>query len=306
MNHIVQYFYIEDEKSMSKYGVNETNYRKKNEYYFRCIVNFYYSSLVYNKDSKHYFITNTIDNLNFIDKFDFYKFCKENSIEIIEKKSNHVKRNKKWAGSMYFFDAIEYFLNSGTYTKNDNYIFFDNDVLLNGNLGDMFNKIGNFNYLLYDINHEIKRENNFHDIKIEDLPSNIKAFGGEFIALKGAKLQEFIALFYDTQKKYNFLKTEEHYLSYMFINKKEIELANDYMKRIWTTFKYNNREQDDYKLYIMHIPSEKEFGLFYYNKILMRKKKYERDKALKYVSILKRPLRLKIQLLIKKVVSRLK
>ena len=311
MNNIITYFYIEDKDNRSKYGVQESNYEKKNEYYFRCIVNFFMSSLYYNKNSKHFFITNDIKNLNFIQNLDFYKFCKDNNINIIQRKSKHVSKQEKWAGSMYFFDAIEYFAEQDNINQNDNFIFFDNDIFFNSNIDAIFSTVNNYSYMLYNIEHEYKEDNkwvgNFNDLKKDYLTNYFTPYGGEFFAIKGKKLIEFMNCYYKHNSNKE-LKTEEHYLSYIFsnlINKNEFKICNDYLKRCWTTYKHNNIANDDYKKAIIHVPSEKEYGLYWYSSLAIKKNKYEPDVILKYCGIKKRPINIQIKRILKKIKSKI-
>ena len=52
---------------------------------------------------------------------------------------------------------------------------------------------------------------------------------------------------------------------------------------------------------MVHSPNEKEYGLYWYNKILIKDRVYNPKKALRYCSILERTLTIKIKYIIKKI-----
>lgn len=299
MNHIITYFHLEKVEEVNSYGVPGNNLNK-NEYYFRCILNFFYSSLYYNKGAKHYLICNETDNIEFIDNIEFKKFILDNDIELINIESKYVKKNRKWAGSMYLFDAIEYF--SDKSIDNDNYMFFDNDILIHHNLDDCNILSKNFDCILYDITHEYKKDDkwliNYNDIdSIYTKDTEFIPIGGEFLAIKGKYINKFINKFKSIKDKRGLL-TEEHFLSFMsayklFDCEKILIKDTDLIRRIWTTFKYNNVQTSDIQLKILHLPSEKMYGLKWLSDYIIKKIKnnseYNKNIALVYTGIIKKP-----------------
>lgn len=289
MNNIITYFYLEPKDQSSICGVNEKDYTKKNEYYFRCNVDLFYSSLHFNKNCRHYFIINDASNLDFINNFDFKKFCSEKGIEIIEQKSKYVRQQKAWAGCMYLFDAIEYFKENNLVNDDDNYIFLDNDILFNGSIENIVNK--DFDYMCYNIIHEFQCENNFNGLDISNNKEISNCYGGEFFALKGKNISTILNIFKDIYMKYDYF-TEEHYLSHILSGEKKkgkaVVEVNDSLKRCWTTFKYFNGKKEDRALTILHLPSEKEYGLYCCSKRFIKHDEYNRAAALRLCSVGKR------------------
>jgi len=263
MNKIITYFYFEDTNKVGGYSnVRFKNYFKHNETYMRCILNFFVSSKKFNSNSDFYFITNRpIESINYIKNFDFKEFFKKNNIKFIYKESKFVNpKQEKWAGSMYLFDAIEYFYKNNE--KTCKYFFFDNDVLIHGNLDNL--GFDDYHYAYYNISEEYIKNGvwltDFNGINKQYLKyKNFKPVGGEFLYLRGDFLDSFFEKFLSIFPKDGFL-TEEHYLSYLFSylidGAKGIEV-NDSLKRIWLTFKHNNLEKKDINLQILHLPSEK-------------------------------------------------
>lgn len=316
MNHIITYFYLEKEDNNNKYGVSTSNLTKKNEYYFRCIVNFFYSSLKYNKNSKHYFICNEDDNLDFIKNFNFKQFLYNNNIKIVKLNSKYVKPNVRWSGSMFLFDAIEYF--KGKENPLDNYIFCDNDMLINYDLEKAKELTKEFDYMAYDVMHECKKDantgkwisdfNGMNPKYMED--SKFIHLGGEFFVLKGNYISKFIEIFIENKDQPG-LCTEEHYLSYLnaycLQGSKGILLNDDnsLIRRIWTTFKYSNRRETDADIKILHLPSEKEYGLNWISHYLIKSNTYNKEVALEYNGIPKRKLLLYIKLVICKIIKKI-
>jgi len=313
MNHIITYFYLEHKDNQSTYGLQEKDFKKKNEYYFRCIVIFFLSSKKYNSESKHYFVCNEDDQIEFIPNFNFLKFCNDNNIKIIKKLSKYVTKQKKWAGSMYLFDSIDYF-NENSLSANDNYIFFDNDVLIH----DSFKNIPEFeqnNELIgYDISNDYMKNGqwcvDFNGISKQYMVDHeFTPYGGEFLLIKGDFLEHFIKTFKNIYPIDEFL-TEEHYISYMisklFRNKYKVGKINNHLRRIWTTFKYNNVYESDRNLKILHLPSEKQFGLYWLNKTSINNCNiYNKELALAYTGITRRPLYIKVRLYITKIINKL-
>lgn len=316
MNNIITYFYLETEENNNKYGITTSNLKKKNEYYFRCIVNFFYSSLKYNENSKHYFICNEEDNLEFIKDFNFKGFLNENNIELIKINSKYVKKNTRWAGSMFLFDAIEYFKNN--VNLSDNYIFCDNDILINYNLEDDDIFLTEFDYIAYDVTHECKKDKNtgkwisdfngMNQIYMED--EKFIHLGGEFFVLKGAYIEKFIEKFCEI-KNQSGLFTEEHFLSYLNayhsdnVNTILLDNTNNIIKRTWTSLKYSNVKKSDIYIKIIHLPSEKEYGLKWLSKNLIKNGIYNKEIALKYNGIPKRSIFFKIRLISEKILRKL-
>ena len=315
MNHIIQYFYLDYHNN--RYGVNEKRFNKRNEYYFRCIVNFYYSCIenFKNDDYKLYFVCNDTENIEFIPNFSFKEFLLKNNITIINKKSKYVPKEQIWAGSMYLFDAIEAVLQ--VYKDNinfeDNFIFFDNDVLFNSPLNEIKILYDKWDIMVYDISHEYIKGNkwvvNFNNIDNKYLDDNdFKPYGGEFLAIKGSYIKNFFDEFLKVYPQ-DGLITEEHYISYLVsyrLSNCKIKLINNYLKRIWSTYRYSNLEDGDYNLNILHLPSEKEYGLYFLNKYLIKSRKYDKNKVLRYIGLKERYLHLKIIILVKKIIKRAK
>lgn len=310
MINIVNYFYLEKKENQSKYGVNEKNYYKKNEYYLRCIINFFNSSIRYNENCVNWFITNDITNLNRICDIDLIKFCEKYNIKIVEKKSKNVIKSDKWAGSMYFFDAIEAFEEKNL--KSDKYIFFDNDVFFNQNIDKVLNQ--KFDYLVYDITHEYfdgEKWGDFNGIKIEEQKEGFIPYGGEIFGIKGDRIKEFIEIYGEIKRREKNLKTEEHYISIILREIKredniKIIYANDYIKRCWTTYKYKNINKEDRYKAILHIPSEKEYGIYWYSKKVKQPQQFESEEILSICGITKREIQVRVKLMIKKIYGKIK
>lgn len=307
MNHIVTYFYLEKNNNMSSYGVKTKNYKKKNEYYFRCIVNFFASSILKNPKSKHYFICNEIDDIEFIPNFSFKGFLEENKVEIVKVDSKYVKPISKWAGSVYLFDAIEYFKNK---TKaQDNYIFFDNDIIFNKSIENCDILNDDFDVVLYDITHEYKKNNewicDFNGISKKYI-ENLIPLGGEFIALKGEFLSEFIEYFIYIQFREG-LYTEEHFISYInkfYLSDKKVILldeSNNLIARVWTTLKYSNLNESHMNVKILHFPAEKEYGLKWISNYIIINNKIDKNIIFKYLGMPKRNIFIMIKIIFEKI-----
>ncbi|MEW9699316.1 hypothetical protein [Paenibacillus sp. SI8] len=307
MLHIVNYFYLESEDKMSEYGnMKEINYQKKNEYYFRCIVNFFKSSIYFNPSAKHYFICNKNEHLNFIRGFDFLKFCNDNNIEIIKQNTHYTKPTKKWAGSMYFFDALSHFENADSSNRFDNdlFLFFDNDVIINASLEEYFETHKDSDWFAYDISEEMKKKSSFHGVNLMKMDKKFTTIGGEAVGFRGRFIKPFLAEFNNIYGKVEEFYTEEHYLSQIlsvnFNNTYKGSYINDTCKRVWTNmFGKGNIQENDKNFKILHFPSEKEYGLYWANKYF-NNREYDPKATLRFVGILQKPTHIIMKFYLKK------
>ncbi|MFC0215233.1 hypothetical protein ACFFK0_22840, partial [Paenibacillus chartarius] len=309
---IQDYFYLEPVNQMSKYGnMTEQNYKKKNEIYFRCIVNFFKSSIYHNPNSKHYFICNETQHLNFIPDFDFIRFCNDNNIVIINKAPHYTKPTEKWAGSMYFFDSVDsietQYLPSSS--EDDLYLFFDNDVIINGDLSVYFQNKNEYQWFAYDISDEIRKKPSFHGVDLKQMNKKFTVIGGEAVGLRGKFITPFMNNFRTLYQKIDNFYTEEHYLSQILsvnlIDEYSGLYINDTCKRIWTNVSNNNVDENDKQLRILHLPSEKEYGLYWLSKHLLKNSGYSPDDVLKIIGIPKKTTSTKMRFYIKKISKRL-
>jgi hypothetical protein len=167
--------------------------------------------------------------------------------------------------------------------------------------------------MVYDISHECIKDGkwvvNFNNIDKKYLhDNNFKPYGGEFLALKGSCIKKFFDEFLKVYPQ-DGLITEEHYISYLISYRSSncrIKLINNYLKRIWTGYRYSNVEDTDCNLNILHLPGEKEYGLYFLNKYLIKSRKYDKNKVLRYIGLKERYLHLKIIILLKKIIKKAK
>lgn len=313
MNHIVQYFYLDYNNNF--YGVNDIKREKRNEIYFRCILTFFQSCIEQfkNDDYKLYFVCNEVDNIEFIKNFRFKEFLIKNNIEIIKRKPKYVELDQIWAGAMLLFDAIEALIEKDIDIKpNDNILFFDNDIIFNSSLKDIKCLNEDFDILVYDISSEYIVNNkwmvNFNNIDSKFLEdSKFKPYGGEFLGIKGRYIKEFVEKFKNIYPIQGLI-TEEHYISYLItyeLFSNNVKNINNNLKRVWTTYRYSNLSKNDYSFNILHLPSEKEYGLYYLSNKIIKCGRYNKNVALKILGIRDKYIHLQVLTIIKKLKKKL-
>lgn len=299
-DYIVTYFFVEPEDWKSKYGNIKVSQKSKNEIYYRCILNFFESSITNNPHKKHMLICNNLDDIS-TNNNNIKSYLENKGVILIQQESIFVKRQEKWAGAMYLFDAIKYFVdNKLNFSK---VIFFDNDIIINSNLDSTFNLLNEYQWLAYDASTEYK--NSWNGVDPKDI--YFTPLGGEFLALTtetvNAFLESFLEIYED--KNLNF-KTEEHYMSYILFHLERNrnykgKYVNEVCRRIWTALRHNTVLTNDYKLQIMHLPAEKQYGLLWLSNEIIKGKELSKINYLNILGIKKRPIRYKIKIIIKKI-----
>ncbi|MDU1538944.1 MAG: hypothetical protein E6902_04910 [Paeniclostridium sordellii] len=295
MNYISTWLYIESKDDESYYDQvgGSTTDKRIQDIYWKCVFDFFHSSLKFNKECKHIFFTNkNIDNV-VIGKIQIRDFFKQNNISVVNIELTN-KTPKDWFGSwrnqFYIFDILKYIKEE--FSDEDKFLILDSDCVFTKNIGNLFLNLST-NTINYNINYdknqivngisEVQMTEIYNEIfnKNEDL---IHYYGGEFFVGSmntiSKILTEFELLWEQNLKRYSAnkmkLNEEAHFLSciYKSLNIENNE-GNNFIKRMWTSFKFNNINNEDMELPIWHLPAEKQTGFnTMFNKISVDYKKY--------------------------------
>lgn len=212
-----------------------------------------------------------------------------------------------WRNQFYLYDILQYM--EQRMQKEDTLLVCDADCLCMHSLEKLFDETRRNGAALYDasgcpdlnVNGITLREMTeiYNDCYGETSEEIVHYYGGEFISLRGDTVAR-INKAYPALWKYNLerfaanqskLNEEAHFLS-VLATRLHIHnnLANQYVKRLWTYPKYNTVEKGDEQLAVWHLPYEKKRGLYLLYKLLVndpviRDEEAFRKKASAYTGI---------------------
>lgn len=250
--------------------------------YWRCIACFYVTSVAYNPRARHVFYTNT--DIGSVDGFDMQALFDRLDVEVIQLPITYrppPDKAKFWGNQFYILDVIKHIAGNPSTEK---FIILDSDCIWNSTVENLSNALDEFGCVVYtlgseeyEINAAIngitrkqmrvalndwqKSENKLD----EDVP--VEYNGGELFAATQSECKILASMIDDLwqwqsgpPEKMGFLE-EAHFLSILYAARGYKNFtANPFIKRMWTTFKFNNIEKKDLDLDIWHLPAEKKSG----------------------------------------------
>ena len=192
-----------------------------------------------------------------------------------------------WRNQFYLYDIWQYM--EKRMQDNDNLLICDADCLCTSPLDTLFNEVSTNGSALYELS--TSPQSSINGISLEQMTElyekcyqqkasrPIYYYGGEFFALRGDIVRE-VNKAYQPLWDYNLqcfkenrpkLNEEALFFSVLaeWLNIRN-NIANKYIKRMWTSPQYNNVEKGDEKFAIWHLPYEKKRGLYYLFKMLRR------------------------------------
>ncbi|MBY0196840.1 hypothetical protein [Priestia megaterium] len=267
-------------ESVTQYAnMKKKNINSHNEVYIKTVVCLFSSIRFFDKKSKLIFFVNDTRKLQSIKEGYYIGILEKLEVEVIEVPSQYVDTSKRWAGSMFIFDIIDFIVKTNENLEHDNqgYYFLDTDVIFLNDFETAINIIEKYDWAGYAQFSEFGRSNcwleNFHgiDFKTTSSPNNEISlpYGGEFLYLRSTTMIPFYNKFKTIfEEQCNFYFTEEHYYTSIlnskeFIEKKGLNI-NSFFKRAIRA----NRCLDDQYLWAGHFPGEKDYKLKYLFKYL--------------------------------------
>lgn len=256
--------------SVSQYiNMKNSNINSHNEIYMKTVVCFFSSARFFSEEDKLCFFVNDLHQFESIGKGSYKKILDTLNVDVIEVNSYFVDRDKKWAGSMFVFDTIEYILNRNVKSEaKKGYFFFDTDVIFLNHFERVFKILEKYNWGGYARYTDLCRGNNwledFHGIDFGKDNYDAIPYGGEFLYLDSNTIEDFFKIFEDIYLKKNDLYyTEEHYYSAIFntstfLDNRGINV-HTFFKRAWRV----NKSLDDQYIWALHFPGEKNYKLNY-------------------------------------------
>lgn len=256
--------------------------------YWRCVTVFFALSTQNNPENKHILFSNAEENdLPIVDGLDVKHFLKERNVELITLPLTWQTPKGyfgKWRNQFYIFDILAFMesYSSQNLESLHDYalIVLDSDCLINRSLDGLFKEIHQSGLMVlpmhfaadYDINGVTRADMRriFSELdKGIALDQNPEYFGGEVFAATKATIEkinliaprvwkEMLERYRKGEQKLN---EEAHFLSYCYHRIGQYASIEKYIRRIWTSPKFNNVEQADVNLSIWHLPAEKTGGI---------------------------------------------
>lgn len=252
-------FFITEQK-----GVNVKS--SKRDVYFKCICVFFASLHKFHPNDKKVLFLNTNLPKEYEELLKKYNV----TISIISSKYLIYVTNKlvsnSFPGCLFALDVFNYLgVKKDNYKDYENIIMLDNDTLLLKKINIKTNTIKGI-LIDYDFNKNVNGKSRAMLSCINSFNGNnnfVNWFGGEFICANVNYLEELnkqIKLYFNfCAEKENVLGssvTEEHIFSIIISNQNN-KLDNKLLKRIWTTYGFNNVTGEESEYTILHYPSEK-------------------------------------------------
>lgn len=244
--------------------------------YWRCICCFFASSRAKNPQAAHLLFTNV--SLPTVDGLSVSAFLAALGVVVIRLPITYRIRRpdiSSWGNQFYILDVIKKIAADPEF---DRYVVLDSDCIFTSGIDGVARKIDEVGVLTYDLLADEGRSNGVMNgcspegmlkyLSRIETPSvsEVVYCGGEIFAATRAEISRIagqidafwapIAAGDDIE-----IREEAHFLSVIYAhNGYAIGTANPFIKRMWTTFKYNNTKEADLLRPIWHLPAEKRTG----------------------------------------------
>lgn len=295
-NYIATWFYKESKEEASFYpqAGQSGDSELVHSIYMQIQVPFFTTFRHYNPDAKLLFFTN-------VEKLPGYlvKLFEQQNVEVVRLPYRCIPPDgwySAWRNQFYLYDIWQYM--GKRMEDNDNLLICDADCLCTTSLKPLFEEVTAQGSALYEMRqaqdtliHGITLEQMtrlYEDCYQEKASQPIYYYGGEFFALRGDIVKKVNAA-YQPLWKYNLQRFEEEREK---LNEEALffsvlaerlnirnNIGNKYIRRMWTSPKYNNIEATDAQLAIWHLPYEKKRGLYYLFRLLQKQPFIEDETA---------------------------
>lgn len=286
MEVISTWIYLDSAEESSEYPqVGKASHLPEfQQVYWRCVAVFFAVSIQTNPQRKHILFTNVAEaNLPEIDGLDLRGFLKEKKVEIVTLPLRWQAPqgwHGRWRNQFYIFDILEFIENQyNTAASDDAFVVLDSDCLVNRSLDSLFQALRRDHLLVLPLGYP--EAHNINGLTRQDMrllyteldgrdPGLVpEYFGGEIFAADMQVIrqinrmakgiwQQMLERFAAGKPKFN---EEAHFLSYCYHKIGNYGSLEGFIKRIWTSPKYNNVQAGDEQLPIWHLPAEKTGGI---------------------------------------------
>lgn len=294
--YIATWFYKEDKTDTSFYPQVGRNGASElvHSIYMQIQVPFFATFRHYNPTVKLLFFTNAEALPSYLENL----FAQLN-VEVIRLSYHSIPPkgwHNAWRNQFYLYDIWKYM--ETRMSPEDQLLICDADCLCNSSLDSLFDEVAVHGSALYELSNtpshtingiSLMQMSKLYEDCYQQAPSQpIYYYGGEFIALRGDIVKKVndayqplwkynLHLFQEQREKLN----EEALFFSVLAERLQIRnnIANKYVKRMWTLPKYNNVEEKDEQLTVWHLPYEKKRGLYHLFKLLQKNPFIEDEQA---------------------------
>ncbi|MBK9336773.1 MAG: hypothetical protein IPM98_09360 [Lewinellaceae bacterium] len=250
--------------------------------YWKCVAVFFEYSVRHNPTARHILFSNqSEEQLPAQDGFDWSKHLKQLGVELVTLPLTWQTPPGyfgSWRNQFYIFDILQFF-EKQVYDDDTPLLVFDSDCIINRPLGGLFDALKKQGLLTLPIRHRI--EDNINGITRKDMRTLFAGlngtdpgdepvyYGGEVFAATPPVVRQINArmpgIWEAMLQRHREGKTkfneEAHFLSFCYAQIGKFGSIEPFMRRIWTSTRYNDVEVSDVELPIWHLPSEKTGGI---------------------------------------------
>ncbi|MCC6281830.1 MAG: hypothetical protein IT262_14575 [Saprospiraceae bacterium] len=284
MDYICTWIYLDSPEESSEYPqVGKSSHLSDfQKVYWRCVAVFFALSKKNNPNAKHVLYSNQkADAFPVVDGLNLQTFLQEKNVEIVTIPLTWQTPEGyfgKWRNQFYIFDILQ-FIESQAISDQSAFLILDSDCVIHASLEQLFTEIRQQGLLVlpmpygedFDINGITRKDMQQIYTELDGKASGTLPlyYGGEVFAATLPVIRQINAMapeiwnnmlerYRNRQIKFN---EEAHFLSYCYHKIGKFGLIERFIKRIWTSPKYNNVQRDDAQLPIWHLPSEKTGGI---------------------------------------------
>jgi hypothetical protein len=284
MNCISTWIYLDSPTESSEYPQvgKRSHLPDFQKVYWRCVAVFFAMSKHHNPQSRHILFSNVkAEDFPVVDGLDLQQFLQEKEVEIVtipltwQTPASYFGR---WRNQFYIFDILQ-FIENQKVSDDSAFLVLDSDCIIHASLEPLFTEIREKGLLVLPMPYG--DDDNINGITRRNMrlvyteldggdPGNTPVYyGGEVFAATPSVIRQINAIVptvwrnmmerhRNGQTRFN---EEAHFLSYCYHKIGKFGLIDSFIKRIWTSPKYNNVQPEDEQLPIWHLPSEKTGGI---------------------------------------------
>lgn len=268
-NHIATYFYHDIEDMGASYGNIFLPLSERNRVYWQTVYTLFFSLKIFNKSESI-----TLDLFTNIQDFPYRKEIEALGVRIYDNLVLTSRNHKKWATVKFFFDVVDFIVDSEDFKGEDGILLLDTDVVATQSAQILFDFLHEGDHpVAYVLDQKFHKAHKFHGLDIlalENIGAKIfgrtpeikNLIGGEFFLFRKNAIEASQQLF-SAIRKSNYsksLSTEEQILTIVHGLYPWRSYPNA-IHRVWTTIRHFDLPKHLQANIFLHLPSEKEDGL---------------------------------------------
>lgn len=248
--------------------------------YWKCVVNFFVTSLIFNPGNRHILYTNVATAPNYPD-LNVRELLERLGVEVVQVKMTYRPPKGYWGSwnnQFYIFDILKRVSEDEAIEA---IVILDSDCVWYNSSELLFKRVRECGLIAYDLAHEMANGFTMNGLSLEDTAKLYKEmglkgvepkyYGGEFFAATFDRVADIVRRapeafkqqverFNSGNKKFN---EEAQLLSYLYqTGEKFCEDGGDFIARIWSNLREHRIPLGfEESLAIIHMPVEKKHGI---------------------------------------------